>query len=136
MGLYSISHRSITAAFYLTDRGPIFFVQYRVGLNGPMFPLYSFVRWSQMRTHLKVDEKTNSGPRIQDEKETHGLRIGPSFERAASMNSRLFNVLRGHMSLVGPRPHLAEEVQHYSTEQYRRLLVTRHMYLAGLQPIR
>ena len=130
MGLLILSPiMLITAAFiYLTDRGPIFFVQYRVGLNGQMFPLYKFRSMVTNADSLKeklMEKNELEGPAFKMKRDPRITRIG-AIIRKTSIDElpQLFNVLRGHMSLVGPRPHLAEEVQHYSTEQYRRLLVT------------
>ena len=119
----------LTAALiYLTDRGPIFFVQYRVGLNGQMFPLYKFRSMVTNADALKdklMDKNELEGPAFKMKRDPRITRIG-AIIRKTSIDElpQLFNVLRGHMSLVGPRPHLAEEVQHYTPEQYRRLLVT------------
>lgn len=117
-----------SALIYLTDRGPVFFVQYRVGIDGKMFPLYKFrsmvINADELKDNL-MDKNELEGPAFKMKRDPRITRIG-AIIRKTSIDElpQLFNVLRGHMSLVGPRPHLAEEVQHYSPEQYRRLLVT------------
>ncbi|WDE99146.1 sugar transferase [Lentisphaera profundi] len=90
---------------------PIFFVQKRPGLNGKIFKMFKF------RTMLdSVDKHGEPLPDAQ--------RLTPfgSFLRKASLDELpgLFNVLKGDMSLVGPRPLLIEYLPLYSSQQARR----------------
>lgn len=90
---------------------PVFFVQDRPGLRGRPFRMLKF--------RTMTDAKDNSGNFLPD-----GERLTPlgRLLRAASLDElpELFNVLRGDMSLVGPRPLLMEYLPLYSKEQARR----------------
>jgi lipopolysaccharide/colanic/teichoic acid biosynthesis glycosyltransferase len=130
LGLLALSPLMFFVAMiiYLTDQGPVFFVQHRVGFNGQMFPLYKFrsmVIDAESKKDSLMSKNELKGPAFKMKKDPRITRIG-AIIRKTSIDElpQLFNVLRGHMSLVGPRPHLAEEVQHYNPDQFRRLLVT------------
>lgn len=90
---------------------PVFFRQVRPGLNGKPFEMVKF------RTMLDATDK--NGKLLPDDQ-----RMTPfgSFLRATSLDElpELWNVLKGDMSLVGPRPLLMEYLPLYSKEQYRR----------------
>ncbi|MCI5161047.1 MAG: sugar transferase [Candidatus Electrothrix sp. AX5] len=108
-----------------TSDGPAFFIQQRCGLYGRTFPLIKF------RTMVKDAEKLKDNLQQNNEadgpvfKITHDPRITPlgKFLRRTSLDElpQLLNVLMGHMSLVGPRPPLPEEVKKYEPWQRRRL---------------
>ena len=104
----------IAAAVKLQDRGPVIFRQARVGRGGKLFTMLKFRSMAVDAEARKVDLlalneghgalfKLRDDPRI--------TRLG-KFLRDFSLDElpQLFNVLRGSMSLVGPRPHLAHEV--------------------------
>ena len=99
------------------DRGPVFFVQKRVGKDGKLFRMYKF------RSMVVGAEKKGLGVfvRTDDERIT---KIG-KFIRKTSIDElpQLINVLKGEMSIVGPRPTLEYQVKRYNEEQKRRLLV-------------
>lgn len=90
---------------------PIFFIQERPGLNGKLFKMIKF------RTML--DAKDKHGNLLPDEERM--TRFG-AFLRSTSLDELpgLFNVFKGDMSLVGPRPLLVQYLPLYSTEQARR----------------
>lgn len=90
---------------------PIFFVQKRAGLHGKPFNIVKF------RTMKELFDK--KGERLPDEKRI--TRIG-RFLRATSLDElpQVFNVLKGEMSIVGPRPQMYEFIEHYSDLQMRR----------------
>lgn len=115
------------------DRGPVFFRQERVGLNGVHFSMTKFrsmvVNAEQMRPDLAalVDiELVNddSGPLFKARNDPRITPLG-RFLRKYSLDElpQLFDVLRGDMSLVGPRPPLPSEVAQYDADVRRRLLV-------------
>jgi exopolysaccharide biosynthesis polyprenyl glycosylphosphotransferase len=117
----------IAVAVKLTSRGPEFFRQERVGRDGRTFSMLKFrsmvVGADRMREQLEADNDGNGGlykkrddPRI--------TRVGRLLRRySLDELSQLFNVLRGTMSLVGPRPPLPTEVERYGFDMHRRFLV-------------
>jgi len=109
----------------LTSRGPVLFRQIRCGLNGRPFTLFklrTMVEGAEERlsevTHLNVLE----GPVFKAAKDPRVTPVG-RFIRRWSFDElpQLWNVLKGEMSLVGPRPPLPEEVARYERWQRRRL---------------
>lgn len=109
----------------LESDGPVFFRQRRIGLNGRQFVLLKFRSMidnaEQMRTALEArNEMTGPVFKIKDDpRVTH---VGRWLRRfSIDELPQLINVLRGDMSLVGPRPPLLEEVSRYERKQRRRL---------------
>jgi lipopolysaccharide/colanic/teichoic acid biosynthesis glycosyltransferase len=90
---------AIALAIRLESRGPIIFVQKRVGLGNRLFRTYKF-------RSMYVDRLDLSGTRSTGRHDDRVTRVG-RFIRAHSLDElpQLFNVLRGDMSIVGPRPH-------------------------------
>jgi exopolysaccharide biosynthesis polyprenyl glycosylphosphotransferase len=110
----------------LTSPGPIFFRQQRSGLNGRPFILYKFrtmVTNAEQMKHELAAMNEMSGPVF---KLTNDPRITPlgRFLRKFSIDEfpQLFNVLRGEMSLVGPRPLPVDEVKRFHDLAHRRRL--------------
>jgi sugar transferase EpsL len=101
----------VAAVLRVTIGSPVFFVQSRPGLRGRPFRL---VKFRTMR-----DGHDASGRRLPDAERL--TRLG-RFLRAASLDElpELWNVLKGDMSLVGPRPLLMEYLGRYTPEQARR----------------
>jgi len=101
----------IIIAVYVSMGGPVIFRQLRPGKNGKSFYLYKF------RTML--DLKDDKGNYLLDEKR---LTTFGKFLRKYSLDElpELWNVLKGDMSLVGPRPLLIEYLNYYTPEQARR----------------
>ncbi len=116
----------IALAIKLTSRGPVFFRQQRSGLNGAPFTIYKFrtmtTNAEQMQHELAAMNEMN-GPVF---KVTNDPRITPigKFLRKFSLDElpQLFNVLRGEMSLVGPRPLPVDEVKRFNDLAHRRRL--------------
>jgi lipopolysaccharide/colanic/teichoic acid biosynthesis glycosyltransferase len=101
----------------LTSEGPVFYVQERIGKNGAPFPFIKF------RTMVVGAEKQGAGvlclkddPRVTP--------VGRILRRySLDELPQLINVLRGDMSLIGPRPGLEYQVREYTPFQRRRLTV-------------
>lgn len=112
-------------AVRLTSPGPAFFVQRRTGLNGRPFSLYKFrsmyVDAEKRRRELETRNEM-SGPVFKLRDDPRITPVG-AWLRRTSVDElpQLWNVLRGEMSLVGPRPPLPEEVSRYQRWQRRRL---------------
>ena len=114
-------------AIIIVDRGAPFYSQERVGMNGRrfrMFKLRTMVEGAhEMRDDLlHLNEADGPVFKIKDDPRLHPL---GSFLRRTSIDElpNLFNVLRGEMSLVGPRPPLPSETEHYTPYAMRRLTV-------------
>ena len=100
----------------LTSRGPILFTHKRVGLNNQHFVIYKF-------RSLHIDTPSYS----EKPDSTEDVRITPvgKWIRKTSLDElpQLFNVLKGEMSLVGPRPEMPFLAEHYEDWENRRHLV-------------
>jgi exopolysaccharide biosynthesis polyprenyl glycosylphosphotransferase len=109
----------------LTSKGPIIFAQQRCGLNGRKFRLYKFRTMVDNADELKRDlVKFNDvdGAAFKMKRDPRITPVGWLLRRASIDElPQLFNILRGDMSLVGPRPPLAEEVAKYDLWQRRKL---------------
>lgn len=104
-------------AIKLESRGPVFFSQRRVGLGGKEFDVLKFrsMRSPEESFHPDGSEMSNS------ERMT---RVGRLLRRTSLDEiPQLFNVLRGEMSLIGPRPTLPYQVERYTEHQRGRLAV-------------
>jgi lipopolysaccharide/colanic/teichoic acid biosynthesis glycosyltransferase len=109
-------------------KGTIFFCQKRVGLNGKAFKMYKFRSMvsnaeEKLSELLKYNEVSGAMFKMKDDPRI--TKMG-KFIRKTSIDElpQLFNVLKGEMSLVGPRPPLPREVQDYSDYDKQRLWVT------------
>lgn len=109
----------------LESPGPAIFRQVRVGEHGRLFHIYKFrsmrVGAEEEKKHLKaLNEATGPLFKIKDDPRMTGM---GKFLRRSSFDElpNLFNVLRGEMSLVGPRPALPEEVAQFEPWQKQRL---------------
>jgi lipopolysaccharide/colanic/teichoic acid biosynthesis glycosyltransferase len=125
----------VAAAISITSRGPVIFKQKRLGQGGVPFTFYKFrsmvvdgddsIHRKYIEQHIKHDAaaaaltdavpyKVSKDPRI--------TRIG-RFIRKTSIDElpQLFNILRGDMSLVGPRPPIPYEARHYQSWHLRRI---------------
>ena len=107
--------------------GPVFFAQERVGLGKRRFLLYKFrtmVPDAEMQQASLEELNEVSGPVFKIKDDPRITSLG-KFLRKTSLDElpQLFNVLRGEMSLVGPRPPLPKEVIKYQPWQHRKLSV-------------
>lgn len=102
----------------LEDGGPVFYLQERAGYKGKPFRLIKF------RSMIVNAERTGAGLYIEGENDKRITRTG-RFIRRWSIDElpQLINVLRGDMSLVGPRPGMPFHLEQYTPSQKRRLLV-------------
>lgn len=118
----------ITAiAIKLDSKGPIFFKQDRIGKDERIFSMYKFRSMVVNAEELKKSlEKENemSGPMFKMKKDPRITRVG-RFIRKTSIDElpQLINVLKGDMSLVGPRPSLPKEVEAFEPWMKERLTV-------------
>lgn len=121
----------VACAIKLHDGGPIFYQAKRVGENGNLFTMYKF------RSMVVNADKQQEAVNLQDStgnvihKRKNDPRVTPLGRviRRTSLDElpQLFNVLKGDMSLVGPRPELPWLVEQYEAWQYRRLRMPQGM---------
>lgn len=113
---------------YIEDGGPIFYSQGRVGRDGKNFKMYKFRSMVKNADELLENlKKLNEveGPMFKMREDPRITKVG-KFIRKTSLDElpQLYNVFTGHMSLVGPRPPLVNEVEEYSEYDKQRLWVT------------
>lgn len=108
-------------------KGPIFFSQIRNGAYPKTFKMYKFRSMyidaeEQLQELMHLNEQ--SGPAFKIKDDPRITKVG-KFIRKTSLDElpQLFNVLKGDMSLVGPRPAIPREVEQYTTYQKQRLFV-------------
>ncbi len=117
----------IAIAIRLDSRGPIFFNQTRAGLDGRPFQMHKFRTMVADAEHrladvVRLDDLRDPVFKLSDDPRV--TRVG-RFLRRLSLDElpQLYNVLRGEMSIVGPRPEQVELVQRYRPEHRFRLSV-------------
>lgn len=114
-------------AIKIESEGPVFFKQKRSGLNGKKF---NFIKFRSMCNNAEkqkenlLNKNEMSGPVFKIKNDPRITRVG-KFIRKYSIDElpQLFNVLKGEMSLVGPRPPIPEEVINYEAWQHRKLSI-------------
>ncbi len=109
----------------LESPGPVLYAAERVGAKGSRFRCFKFRSMVTDADHLKEklrDRNQREGPIFKIVDDPRVTRVG-RFIRRYSLDElpQLWNVVRGEMSLVGPRPHPVDEVNHYELHHYRRL---------------
>ncbi|HDR7607871.1 Undecaprenyl-phosphate galactosephosphotransferase [Bacillus mycoides] len=109
-------------------KGPIFFKQNRVGKNEKEFEMYKFrsmITDAEEKLKDLLQHNEVSGAMFKMKDDPRVTKIG-KFIRKTSIDElpQLLNVLKGEMSLVGPRPPLTREVKEYTSYDKQRLLVT------------
>ena len=117
----------IGAAVRLTTPGPALFVQPRMGLNGRRFKFYKFRTMfadAEQRKADLVHLNEMQGPAFKIQRDPRIHRLG-ALLRKSSLDElpQLWNVLKGDMSLVGPRPPTPDEVERYNERHIQRLAV-------------
>jgi lipopolysaccharide/colanic/teichoic acid biosynthesis glycosyltransferase len=114
----------------LHDRGPVLFWQQRVGLNGRVF---SFPKFRSMCVNaeavraalLATNEHGSEGVTFKMKRDPRITPVGRLIRRTSIDElPQLWSIVRGDMSLVGPRPPLVSEVARYTMEERQRLSVT------------
>lgn len=111
----------------LEDRGPVFFCQKRVGLRGRTFSMWKFRSMRRdaeaLKARLARQNEMVGGVIFKMKNDPRITRVG-KWLRKFSIDEmpQLWNVLKGDMSLVGPRPPVPSEVAQYTVEERQRLL--------------
>jgi exopolysaccharide biosynthesis polyprenyl glycosylphosphotransferase len=109
----------------LGSHGPVVYAAERTGAKGRRFRCYKFRSMVSDAEHLKEDLRARNqrhGPIFKMDDDPRITRVGHIIRRySLDELPQLWNVLRGEMSLVGPRPHPIDEVNHYELQQFRRL---------------
>lgn len=112
----------------LEDRGPVFLTQVRVGKHGQEFKMYKFrsmiVNAEAKLKDLLAQNQHAQGVTFKIQNDPRITKVG-KWLRKFSLDEfpQFYNVLRGNMSIVGPRPCLPREVKQYSLSERRRLEV-------------
>ena len=116
---------AIALLIRLDSPGPVVYSAERTGAKGRRFRCYKFRSMVTDAAHLKEDLRTRNqrqGPIFKIDDDPRITRIGRILRRySLDELPQLWNVLRGEMSLVGPRPHPIDEVNHYELHHFRRL---------------
>lgn len=126
--LLSPAMAGIALAVKLTSPGPVLFRQVRVGSGGEQFTMLKFrsmvVNAEELRAQLEQLNQHQGATLFKLENDPRVTQVG-RFLRRYSLDElpQLVNVVRGEMSLVGPRPPLPNEVANFSADAYRRFLV-------------
>ncbi len=118
----------ISLAIYCSSPGPIVYSQTRIGRNGQPFKIYKFrsmIADAEAQLDKMADLNEASGPLFKMRDDPRRTPLGRILRRF-SMDElpNLINVLRGEMSLVGPRPNVPEEVAQYKDWHRKRLSVS------------
>lgn len=128
-GLAALSPLLLVVAVLIkvTGSGPVMFRQIRVGRGGREFTVLKFrtmVQDAEARKSALLERNENDGVLFKIKKDPRITRVGRWLRRySLDELPQLINVVRGDMSLVGPRPPLPEEVAKYGGDVYRRLVV-------------
>ena len=122
-----VKFAATAVAIKLEDRGPLFFRQQRVGLRGRLFGMWKFrsmvVNAEKLKESLAAQNEMQGGVTFKMKNDPRVTRVG-RFTRKYSIDElpQFWNVFRGEMSLVGPRPPVPREVAIYTPEDRQRLL--------------
>ncbi len=118
--LFSVPMLVVALLIKILDPGPIFFRQERLGIGGKGFRIYKF---RSMKVNAE-DIRNPDGSAFSGENDPRVTPLG-RFIRKTSLDElpQFINVLLGDMSLVGPRPDQVNQLQYYSDEEKKKLLV-------------
>ena len=117
----------VSIAIKLDSKGPVFFTQRRIGVMGRPFYMYKFrsmvINAEDIKENLKGQNEM-SGPMFKMKNDPRITKVG-RFIRKTSIDElpQLLNVLKGEMSLVGPRPSLSKEVEQFEPWMMERLII-------------
>lgn len=119
----------VSVLIYLEDPGPIFYSQIRVGRDGRHFVFFKFrsmvMNADKIKEELMADNESGDGVIFKMKNDPRVTRIGRVIRKfSIDELPQLVNVLKGDMSLVGPRPALPVEVAEYTLDQRKRLHIT------------
>lgn len=117
----------VSIAMILEDGLPVFFSQDRTGLNGKTFKMYKFrsmCKNAQQMHFEMLDENELDGPAFKMKNDPRITKVG-KFLRKTSLDElpQLLNILKGEMSIVGPRPLPTYEAEQCNAYQNQRILV-------------
>ena len=117
----------IAILIYLEDKGPVIYSQTRIGKDGRAFKLYKFRSmcvdaYEKLKDLQELNER--DGPVFKIKNDPRVTKVG-KFIRKTCIDElpQLVNIIKGDMSIVGPRPPLPNEVEQYNSYQKQRLLV-------------
>lgn len=117
----------IAILIYLEDKGPVIYSQTRIGKDGRAFKLYKFRSMcvdadEKLKDLQELNER--DGPVFKIKNDPRVTKVG-KFIRKTCIDElpQLVNIIKGDMSIVGPRPPLPNEVEQYNSYQKHRLLV-------------
>jgi lipopolysaccharide/colanic/teichoic acid biosynthesis glycosyltransferase len=127
LALLALPMLVVAVAIKLESRGPVFYASWRLGENGIPFRFYKFrsmARDADLRQGDLRAQNEVTGPVFKIKQDPRITRVG-RFIRKFSLDEtpQLWHVLRGEMSLVGPRPPIPEEAEDYEPWQRERLAV-------------
>lgn len=129
LGVIALSPLFLVVAILIKkeSEGPVIFSQDRIGKDGVSFKMYKFRSMVQNAEELKEklkEQNEMSGPMFKMKEDPRVTRVG-KFIRKTSIDElpQLINVLKGDMSLVGPRPSLPKEVKEFEPWMKERLNV-------------
>jgi lipopolysaccharide/colanic/teichoic acid biosynthesis glycosyltransferase len=109
----------------IESKGPVIFAQDRVGMDGRLFKMYKFRSMISNAEELKeklASKNERTGPMFKIKEDPRITKVG-KFIRKTSIDElpQLMNILKGDMSIVGPRPSLPNEVKEFEKWMLRRL---------------
>lgn len=118
--IFIIFYIIITPIIYFEDKGKIFYNGERLGKDGKIFKMYKF-RTMKMNSE---DIRNKDGSTYNGEDDSRVTKIGKVL-RKTSIDElpQILNVLKGDMSIIGPRPDLPEHMKLYTNEEKRKLQV-------------